>query len=147
MRAKAANRFALMSLGIALALLYAAPARMNSAAIAAAPGQPIAGIQCERQEYGDFHIHAHLDIFVDSRPYAIPALIGIPAGVEVLTTKIYLQIKGGLIPKYGEASAYSIILIVLVALGLIPYYRITSKTYKFTTISGKNFRPTRIQGG
>src|ERR1041384_8776688 len=48
--------------------------------------------------------------------FEIPALIGIPAGVEVLTTKIYLQIKGGLIPKYGEASAYSIILIVLVAL-------------------------------
>ena len=79
--------------------------------------------------------------------FEIPALIGIPAGIEVLTTKIYLQIKGGLIPKYGEASAYSIILIVLVALGLIPYYRITSKTYKFTTISGKNFRPSRIALG
>ena len=79
--------------------------------------------------------------------FEIPALIGIPAGVEVLTTKIYLQIKGGLIPKYGEASAYSIILIVLVAFGLIPYYRITSKTYKFTTISGKNFRPNRIALG
>jgi len=79
--------------------------------------------------------------------FEIPALIGIPAGVEVLTTKIYLQIKGGLIPKYGEASAYSIILIVIVALGLIPYYRITSKTYKFTTISGKNYRPHRIALG
>jgi iron(III) transport system permease protein len=79
--------------------------------------------------------------------FEIPALIGIPAGIEVLTTKIYLQIKGGLIPKYGEASAYSIILIVLVALGLYPYYRITSKTYKFTTISGKAFRPNRIALG
>ena len=79
--------------------------------------------------------------------FEIPALIGIPAGIEVLTTKIYLQIKGGLIPKYGEASAYSIILIVLVAVGLIPYYRITSKTYKFTTISGKNFRPSRVALG
>ena len=79
--------------------------------------------------------------------FEIPALIGIPAGVEVLTTKIYLQIKGGLIPKYGEASAYSILLIVLVALGLIPYYRITSKTYKFTTISGKNYRPHRVALG
>ncbi len=79
--------------------------------------------------------------------FEIPALIGIPAGIEVLTTKIYLQIKGGLIPKYGEASAYSIILIILVAIGLIPYYRITSKTYKFTTISGKNFRPNRIALG
>jgi iron(III) transport system permease protein len=79
--------------------------------------------------------------------FEIPALIGIPAGIEVLTTKIYLQIKGGLIPKYGEASAYSIMLIVLVAVGLFPYYRITSRTYKFTTISGKAFRPNRIALG
>jgi len=79
--------------------------------------------------------------------FEIPALIGIPAGVEVLTTKIYLQIRGGLLPKYGEASAYSIILIVMVALGLIPYYRITSKTYKFTTISGKAYRPHRVDLG
>jgi iron(III) transport system permease protein len=79
--------------------------------------------------------------------FEIPALIGIPAGVEVLTTKIYLQIKGGLIPRYGEASAYSIILICIVALGLIPYYRITGKTYKFTTISGKNYRPHRVALG
>jgi iron(III) transport system permease protein len=88
-----------------------------------------------------------LTIIRSLEAFEIPALIGIPAGVEVLTTKIYLQIKGGLIPKYGEASAYSIILIVLVALGLIPYYRITSKTYKFTTISGKNFRPNRVALG
>jgi iron(III) transport system permease protein len=79
--------------------------------------------------------------------FEIPALVGIPAGIEVLTTKIYLQIRGGLIPKYGEASAYSIILIALVALGLLPYYRITSKTYKFTTISGKAYRPHRFDLG
>jgi iron(III) transport system permease protein len=79
--------------------------------------------------------------------FEIPALIGIPAGIEVLTTKIYLQIKGGLMPRYGEASAYSVVLIVLVALGLIPYYRITSKTYRFTTISGKAYRPHRIDLG
>jgi iron(III) transport system permease protein len=79
--------------------------------------------------------------------FEIPALIGIPAGVEVLTTKIYLQIRGGLLPKYGEASAYSTILIGLVALGLIPYYRITSRTYKFTTISGKAYRPHRFDLG
>lgn len=79
--------------------------------------------------------------------FEIPALIGIPAGVEVLTTKIYLQIRGGLLPKYGEASAYSTILIGMVAVGLIPYYRITGKTYKFTTISGKAYRPHRFDLG
>lgn len=76
--------------------------------------------------------------------FEIPALIGIPAGIEVLTTKIYLQIRGGFLPKYGDASAYSLILIIIVALGLVPYYRITSKTYRFTTISGKAYRPHRI---
>ncbi|MGH7931063.1 MAG: ABC transporter permease [Candidatus Binatia bacterium] len=79
--------------------------------------------------------------------FEIPALLGIPAGVEVLTTKIYLQIRGGLLPRYGEASAYSTILIALVAVGLIPYYRITSRTYKFTTISGKAYRPHRFDLG
>jgi hypothetical protein len=43
----------------------------------AADGKPIAGIQCEHQEYGNFHIHAHLDIFTDGKVVAVPAMIGI----------------------------------------------------------------------
>lgn len=43
----------------------------------AADGKPIAGIQCERQEHLDFHIHAHLDIFIDGKPHAVPESIGI----------------------------------------------------------------------
>lgn len=79
--------------------------------------------------------------------FEIPALIGIPAGIEVLTTQIYLQVKGGFLPKYGEASAYSILLMALVGLALIPYYRVTRHTYKFTTVTGKGFRPRRIDLG
>lgn len=75
--------------------------------------------------------------------FEIPALIGIPAGVDVLTTKIYLQVRSGFFPKYGEASAYSIILIVFVGLALIPYYRATRHTHKFTTVTGKGYRPRR----
>jgi len=48
-----------------------------SAAYGAADGKPIAGIQCERQEYSNFHIHAHLDIFIDGKPHAVPESIGI----------------------------------------------------------------------
>lgn len=79
--------------------------------------------------------------------FEIPALIGIPAGVDVLTTQIYLQIKGGFFPKYGAASAYSILLMALVGLALIPYYRVTRHSYKFTTVTGKGFRPRRIDLG
>jgi len=79
--------------------------------------------------------------------FEIPALVGIPAGVEVFTTKIYFQIRQGFLPRYGQASAYSVILILLVVLSLLPYYRVTRNTYKFTTITGRGFRPHRIALG
>src|SRR3989449_705739 len=129
---------------------------VGSAGIALAYGTALAWL-AERSN-APFRRLAYVSAYVS---FAIPGIIKVVgwimllgpkagilnAGVEVLTTKIYLQIKGGLIPKYGEASAYSIVLIALVALGLYPYYRITSKTYKFTTISGKAFRPHRIDLG
>jgi iron(III) transport system permease protein len=79
--------------------------------------------------------------------FEIPALVGIPAGVEVFTTKIYFQIRQGFLPRYGQASAYSVILILLVVLSLVPYYRVTRNTYKFSTITGRGFRPHRIPLG
>ncbi|MGH7798002.1 MAG: ABC transporter permease [Candidatus Binatia bacterium] len=79
--------------------------------------------------------------------FEIPALIGLPAGVEVLTTKIYLQIRTGFIPRYGEASAYSVLLIAVVGVVLFFYHRMTSQGHKFSTITGKGFRPRRIDLG
>ncbi len=37
----------------------------------------IDGIQCNNITYDSFHINAHLDVFVDGKPYAVPAKIGI----------------------------------------------------------------------
>jgi len=35
------------------------------------------GIPCETTEFSTYHIHAHLDIFVNNQPLTIPAFIGI----------------------------------------------------------------------
>lgn len=35
------------------------------------------GVRCDPTEFVDYHIHAHLDIFIDGQPYAIPAGVGI----------------------------------------------------------------------
>ncbi len=35
------------------------------------------GIPCETQEYTTFHVHAHMDIFVNGQHTPIPALVGI----------------------------------------------------------------------
>lgn len=79
--------------------------------------------------------------------FEIPALIGIPAGIDLFTTQIYSQIRGGFLPKYGPASAYSIVLMALVAVVLVPYYGLTRHTYRFATVTGKGFRPRRIDLG
>ena len=54
----------------------AAPARWD------APSDPLkrtamAGLKAEKRESLTFHVHAHLDVFVDKRPVVVPAGIGI----------------------------------------------------------------------
>lgn len=75
--------------------------------------------------------------------FEIPALVGLPSGIEVFTTQIFLQLTEGYIPEYGNASAYSALLIGLVGLSLIPYYRVTRHSYRFATVTGKGFQPRR----
>ena len=73
--------------------------------------------------------------------FEVPALIGIPAGVHVFTTSIWLRVKETFLPDYGIASAYSIFTLSLVGMGLYLYSRATRASYKFYTITGKAYRP------
>lgn len=79
--------------------------------------------------------------------FEIPALVGIPGGITVLTTEIYLKLQTGLRPQYGLASAYAVILIFFVSIGLYFYSRATRQAHKFSTITGKGFRPKLIDVG
>lgn len=79
--------------------------------------------------------------------FDVPALIGIPGGVSVLTTQIYLAIVKGFNPRYGAASAYGLILIGLVAVALWYYARVTRQANKFATITGKGMRTSVIDIG
>jgi iron(III) transport system permease protein len=79
--------------------------------------------------------------------FEIPALVGVPGGVAVLTTEIYFKIKSGLRPDYGAASAYAVILMLMVSVGLYYYSRISQDSRKFSTITGKGFRPRELDLG
>ena len=50
-------------------------------------------------------------------------------------------------PRYGEASAYAVLLMIGVAVPLLLYYRATKESARFATITGKGFRPSRIDLG
>ncbi len=53
------------------------PPSISSTATALSSSAPIDGIQCGAMEQLGFHIHAHLDIFINGQHSTVPALIGI----------------------------------------------------------------------
>jgi len=73
--------------------------------------------------------------------FEIPALVGRPGRVYVLTTDIYDSIHTQVPPNYGEAGAFSIVLLVIVVLMLAFYNRLSRRAERFQTITGKGFRP------
>jgi iron(III) transport system permease protein len=86
-------------------------------------------------------------VFVRSfESFEIPALIGLPGNVQVLTTRIYLGATR-FPPQFGEASAFAVILIVLVSAALVYYARLTRQAHRFQTITGKGFRPRLVNLG
>jgi iron(III) transport system permease protein len=73
--------------------------------------------------------------------FEIPALVGRPGRVYVLTTDIYDSIHTQVPPNYGEAGAFSVVLMVIVIGMLMLYNRISRHAERFQTITGKGFRP------
>jgi iron(III) transport system permease protein len=78
--------------------------------------------------------------------FEVPALIGVRAGIFVFTTKIYGALQR-LRPFYGVAGAYAMVLLIVSTLGLYFYYRATRAAERFATITGKGYRPTRVDLG
>jgi iron(III) transport system permease protein len=76
--------------------------------------------------------------------FEVPALVGSPGKVRVLTTLIYDQMYRQIPPLYGRASAFSIVLIAVVAALLFAYLRILGSAHRYRVVTGKNFRPRVI---
>lgn len=72
--------------------------------------------------------------------FEVPALVGLPGKVKVLTTDIYLDMKESVPPDLGYASAFSIVLLVLAG-GLITLYaRISRQASRYHSVTGRGFR-------
>jgi iron(III) transport system permease protein len=86
-------------------------------------------------------------IFIRSfESFEIPALVGLPGDVRVLTTSIYLDAQK-LPPRYGSAGAFSVLLMFVVAGTLYLYFRVTRDGDRFHTITGKGYRPALVHLG
>ncbi len=79
--------------------------------------------------------------------FAVPALIGAPGRVSVITTEIFYAVTQSQPPRYGLAAAHGVTLVAVVVGLLLVYTAITSQAARFATITGKGFRARRIKLG
>jgi iron(III) transport system permease protein len=73
--------------------------------------------------------------------FEVPALVGLPGRISVLTTDIYSNMVARAPPDIGGASALSVLMLALVLVLLYIYGRLSRHAEKFATITGKGFRP------
>jgi iron(III) transport system permease protein len=79
--------------------------------------------------------------------FEVPALVGLPGGVKLLTTDIYLDMQKKVPPDMGHASAYSVVLLAVAAILLSFYARLTRESARFHTVTGRAFRPRSFDLG
>jgi iron(III) transport system permease protein len=79
--------------------------------------------------------------------FEVPALVGLAGNINVLTTTIFQAVHRSGMPSYGEAGAYSVCLVVVIALLLFWQSRLSRHAHRYQTITGKGFRPSILDLG
>lgn len=88
-----------------------------------------------------------LILFVRSiESFEVPALLGLPVGIQVFTSSIYQAIHQ-YPSKVGLASAYGVTLLLITTVGVYFQSRLSSQGSKYSTMTGKGFRPRLIDLG
>ena len=88
-----------------------------------------------------------LILFVRSiESFEVPALLGLPVGIEVFTSSIYTAVHR-YPSQVGLASAYGVALLAITTVGVYAVSRLSSKGSKYATVTGKGFRPRQIDLG
>lgn len=78
--------------------------------------------------------------------FETPAVLGIPSGTWVFTSRIYESLHTYPI-KYDQASIYSLSLLVLTVGGLAFVQYLNRRGERFQTVTGKGFRPRPLDLG
>ena len=73
--------------------------------------------------------------------FETPAMIGLPAGIDVFMSQIYQSVVWAIPPSYGLGTAYASIILVITMTAVFLYRKATSRQEKFQVITGKGYQP------
>ncbi len=79
--------------------------------------------------------------------FETPTIIGVPARIEVLTTKIFREALSSYPPNHNLAAAYGMSLLAITLVLVYVYRRLTGRVEQFATITGRAYRPHVIDLG
>jgi len=89
-----------------------------------------------------------LAVLVALEQFEIPLVIGLPARINIFSTRIYYELNPDTnLPAYGRAAAVALPFLVAGILLLLVYNRLIRHAERFVTVTGKSFRPTRLPLG
>ena len=90
---------------------------------------------------------AALLLFIQTvESFEVPLILGARARVAVYTTEVYFN-TSRMPTDWGLASTYSMVLLLLSMALLLIYFRLVRHGERYQTITGKDFRPRRIDLG
>ena len=78
--------------------------------------------------------------------FEVPALLGLPVGIHVYTSSIYQAIHE-YPSQIGLAAAYAVTLLIITSLGVYAQSRLSASGTRYSTVTGKGFRPRTIDLG
>ena len=78
--------------------------------------------------------------------FEVPALLGLPVGIQVYTSSIYQAIHQ-YPSQVGLAAAYAITLLLITSVGIYLQSRLAYQGSRYSTVTGKGFRPRTIDLG
>jgi len=78
--------------------------------------------------------------------FEVPAILGIPAGIVVLSTEVYLAARQAP-TDFNLAATFAMVYLVVALIGLYFYFRATRFAERYAVISGKGFRPVVMNLG
>jgi iron(III) transport system permease protein len=84
---------------------------------------------------------------VNIEVFEIPGIIGLPAGITIFSTAIYLNANVLTPPNYGLANTYAMTFLVLSIILVALYRKETRFAEQYSTITGKGYRPRVIDLG
>lgn len=88
---------------------------------------------------------AFLALVLALEQFGVPAVLGLPARIPVLTTKIWTT-TSEYPPQYGQGAALCVVLLLLTVGGVLLQRRLLSRR-RFTTVTGKGARARQVRLG